>query len=63
MLCNGQEACLTTRTIRKDLPVGRTHVNTHTFLINAFGGGLTSRGLTITVTSRKGFFCLQVDGL
>ena len=29
-LCNGQEVRLRTRTIRKDLPVGRTHANTHT---------------------------------
>ena len=65
-LCNGQEVRLRTRTIRKDLPVGRTHANTHThFWSIHLEGGLISRGLTITVTNWKGwkgFFCLQVLG-
>ena len=43
-LCNGQEERLRTRTIRKDLPVGRTHANTHTFLIYTFGGGAYIQG-------------------
>ena len=51
-LCNGQEVRLRTRTIRKDQ---NTRKHTHTFLINTFGGGLIFRGLTITVTSWKGW--------
>ena len=45
-LCNGQEVRLRTRTIRKDLPVGRTHANTHThFWSIHLEGGLYSGGL------------------
>lgn len=35
-LCNGQEERLRTRTIRKDLPVGRTHANTHTHISDLY---------------------------
>lgn len=35
-LCNGQEVRLRTRTIRKDLPVGRTHANTHTHISDQY---------------------------
>ena len=64
-----QEACLRTRTIRKDLLVGRTHANTHIKIISDqyIWRGAYIQGAYNNCNHSEGFFLftgrLQVDGL